>query len=69
MLTNCPKNSDMTRSNLFLLLPSQMNKRVVSNWFRADLISVFGPVNMLSAEALYERWPIGHLSSYLFRSY
>ena len=27
-----------------------------------------GPVNMLSAEALNERWPFGHLSSYLFRS-
>ena len=27
-----------------------------------------GPVNMLSAEALHERWPFGHLSSYLFRS-
>ena len=22
-----------------------------------------GPVNMLSAEALHERWPFGHLSS------
>ena len=28
----------------------------------------FGPVNMFSAEALHERWPFGHLSSYLFRS-
>ena len=27
-----------------------------------------GLVNMLSAEALHERWPFGHLSSYLFRS-
>ena len=23
----------------------------------------FGPVNMLSAEALHERWPLGHLIS------
>ena len=29
----------------------------------------FGPVNMLSAEALYERMPFGYLSSYLFPSY
>ena len=28
----------------------------------------FGPDNMLSAETLHERWPFGHLSSYLFRS-
>ena len=27
-----------------------------------------GHVNMLSAEALHERWPFGHLSSYLFRN-
>ena len=27
-----------------------------------------GPVNMLSSEALHERWPFGHLSSYLFGS-
>ena len=27
-----------------------------------------GPVNILSAEALHERWRFGHLSSYLFRS-
>ena len=27
------------------------------------------PVNMLSAEALHERWPFGHLISYLFRNY
>ena len=26
------------------------------------------PANMLSAEALNEIWPLGHLSSYLFRS-
>ena len=32
------------------------------------LSEVFLPVNMLSAEALHERWPFGHLSSYLFRS-
>ena len=27
-----------------------------------------GPVNMLSAEVLHERWPFGHLRSYVFRS-
>ena len=26
-----------------------------------------GPVNMLPAEALREKWPFEHLSSYLFR--
>ena len=26
------------------------------------------PIKMLSAEALHESWPFGHLSSYLFRS-
>ena len=28
-----------------------------------------GLVNMLSAKALHERGPFGHLSSYLFRRY
>ena len=27
-----------------------------------------GAVNMLSSEALHERWPFGRLRSYLFRS-
>ena len=27
-----------------------------------------GPINTFSAEALHERWPFGHLSSYVFRS-
>ena len=30
--------------------------------------AVFGTVNLLSSEALRERWPFEHLRSYLFRS-
>ena len=38
--------------------------KVVSYWFQQCLVYA----NMLSAEALNEIWPFGHLSSYLFRS-
>ena len=44
MLTNCSKSSDVTRTNLFLILLSQINGGVVRNWFRADLSSIWDPL-------------------------
>ena len=44
MLTNCPKTSDLTRTNLFLLPLYQINGRAVGIWFRADLSSVWDPL-------------------------
>ena len=38
--------------------------KVVPCWSQQCLV----PVNMLSSEPLHEKWPFGHLSSYLFRS-
>ena len=54
----------MSALELLVINSPDSNENTCNRWPQQCLV----PVNMLPSEALHERWPFGHLSSYMFRN-